>query len=1050
MMASLNKKIALRSHIICSFCKLDLSVAKNLARHIKRTHKKFLEIRSIFQNISEDRALELTIQESLQNLPVPKEIYNKYMSEYRPLDKYFTIKKDSYNINVEKKKIGDEEVGEVGDEEVDEVVNEEVDEVINITDICKKEKQSHLSFSCNKCNNIGKTWETGRKLLLGLVKDQMKVGCNCNRNDECCCEIKINEIKNKLESEDVNDECAMYDFKESFFIEKLDEGAKFFCKICYKYSSSVQSRHRGKEDWAYNGYSTKNRTKGELNLYMKRHIKSKQHIKCLSLQKDQTAKNKYINLSQKCAENFCLAAIFCACHHESVRFFTDLCNFIDMTGKNLSEDFIHPLGNKYQHSIGIQKAQIAAYNSIRDDKKTKFKNISPLTLLPPSVMLAADKGTVHKDVTQQVIVATVVGNDGLPSEILVTASGVTDPSAAGAAQHFNNEVSKLIAPQQVSVICTDGASYYTGKERGMIQRLKKQFNFNNKLIFLSDVCHKAELLFGSSLTMWVDTTLDSCKNIVNAINNNSELSKGLFDYSQVVNKKFVTLPTVPETRFSEYTHKQTKAILLNLEIFNDFLPDVLENEEYKKNSKFDAMRILQVTTSNEFVASVLFVDKIYYHLALMEKSAQSETFGPVDFIKNTSNFKKFLEDQLEDTHAEILQILIDGKVCMKLKVGKNEPVFKIQINLNELKDKIGKNLRKVQEHWDVLQEFKDWIYAILQNFETYLGSPKVFTLLSAFLNITLVNIESRKIFLEIFLELNIDFYKCSEQCTGLEYCGCVTNELTRFFNHFNKTELVNLQSKISYYFDITNNSEISNLKIINVLRVLEITQLLKPSQSSTERVISFLKKVVEGHYENVYRFGKTHKSGYDMVDVITQIGYKNDIRSFDYKSACNYLMEQQKINVLWENKPPQERSHTIKRIISDKARISRKKSKIDQVYPISLELNDSFTADDVEPLSERNPIVEGIVRNECDESSDSEEEMDKDYVYCCQEKVMADDRCKYWVRCDNNKKCLNYLQILKETGCSGGQWFHLKCSKLKKPPKRTQPWKCHICRLKKS
>ena len=176
----------------------------------------------------------------------------------------------------------------------------------------------------------------------------------------------------------------------------------------------------------------------------------------------------------------------------------------------------------------------------------------------------------------------------------------------------------------------------------------------------------------------------------------------------------------------------------------------------------------------------------------------------------------------------------------------------------------------------------------------------------------------QNIFTQIFNELNLEFFKCSEQCTGIEFCGCVTNELERFFNHFRKMNDFNLQSKIVFYLNIKNSPEIINLNIVNILRVFEVTQLLKPSQSSTERVISFLRKVVEGHYENIYRFGKKTKSGYDMVDVITQIGYMNNIRTFNYKSACDYLNDQQKINVLWENRPSQEKSITLKRVMNKK------------------------------------------------------------------------------------------------------------------------------------
>ena len=57
----------------------------------------------------------------------------------------------------------------------------------------------------------------------------------------------------------------------------------------------------------------------------------------------------------------------------------------------------------------------------------------------------------------------------------------------------------------------------------------------------------------------------------------------------------------------------------------------------------------------------------------------------------------------------------------------------------------------------------------------------------------------------------------------------------------------NLQSKIVFYLNIKNNPEILNFKIVNILRVIEVTELFKLSMSSTERVISILRKVVEGH-----------------------------------------------------------------------------------------------------------------------------------------------------------------------------------------------------------
>ena len=57
---------------------------------------------------------------------------------------------------------------------------------------------------------------------------------------------------------------------------------------------------------------------------------------------------------------------------------------------------------------------------------------------------------------------------------------------------------------------------------------------------------------------------------------------------------------------------------------------------------------------------------------------------------------------------------------------------------------------------------------------------------------------------------------------------------------------------ISLYFNELNEIEVINLSIVNILRLLEIVLLMKPSQSSTERAISRLKNTVTGRYESIY------------------------------------------------------------------------------------------------------------------------------------------------------------------------------------------------------
>ena len=100
-------------------------------------------------------------------------------------------------------------------------------------------------------------------------------------------------------------------------------------------------------------------------------------------------------------------------------------------------------------------------------------------------------------------------------------------------------------------------------------------------------------------------------------------------------------------------------------------------------------------------------------------------------------------------------------------------------------------------------------------------------------------------FIHLFKSCNTDFKLCSEQCLGLEKsCSCISQELKRFFKHVNdKYPTEKDRTKIiTYYLSEFNSAETSLLNITNILRLLEVVQLMKSSQSTTERVVSVIKK----------------------------------------------------------------------------------------------------------------------------------------------------------------------------------------------------------------
>ena len=95
------------------------------------------------------------------------------------------------NVNEEVIEEMNEKVIEEMNEQIIEGENKEVNDELGTK---VKDKQSHLNFPCKKCNDIGRSWKTGRKLLLGIVNEQKNEECLCKTKDGCCCEKKVNEI----------------------------------------------------------------------------------------------------------------------------------------------------------------------------------------------------------------------------------------------------------------------------------------------------------------------------------------------------------------------------------------------------------------------------------------------------------------------------------------------------------------------------------------------------------------------------------------------------------------------------------------------------------------------------------------------------------------------------------------------------------------------------------------------------------------------------------------------------------------------------------------
>ena len=91
--------------------------------------------------------------------------------------------------------------------------------------------------------------------------------------------------------------------------------------------------------------------------------------------------------------------------------------------------------------------------------------------------------------------------------------------------------------------------------------------------------------------------------------------------------------------------------------------------------------------------------------------------------------------------------------------------------------------------------------------------------------------------------VNTEFQECLN-CTGIETCHYIEDELKRFSDHVSERKLMFTGKQINYvefyqfYLCESNEKIVSDLRTKNIFRALEICLLLEFSQSSTEQMFS--------------------------------------------------------------------------------------------------------------------------------------------------------------------------------------------------------------------
>jgi hypothetical protein len=103
---------------------------------------------------------------------------------------------------------------------------------------------------------------------------------------------------------------------------------------------------------------------------------------------------------------------------------------------------------------------------------------------------------------------------------------------------------------------------------------------------------------------------------------------------------------------------------------------------------------------------------------------------------------------------------------------------------------------------------------------------------------------------QLFNTVNIQFESCGSECKGVDDCDCLTSDYGKFMAIFqlryqalpnNSVIRCGTSKSQSYthafaHYIAENNHK--NVYPTNIIRCLEIIQLMKPTQSATERVVS--------------------------------------------------------------------------------------------------------------------------------------------------------------------------------------------------------------------
>ena len=311
---------------------------------------------------------------------------------------------------------------------------------------------------------------------------------------------------------------------------------------------------------------------------------------------------------------------------------------------------------------------------------------------------------------------------------------------------------------------------------------------------------------------------------------------------------FQTLQQLVEPRYVEYGHAHVSSILANLKIFQKHLPEVIDDpdlEDLHDRAKF----VLDLINDPVFIARLIFINSVFVEVALVEKKAQARDFGPFELRDCTSSVRNALSSLGLHPPDQFNKMMQEGIFSKTFRY--NRQTYLCHLNYNWAHCNVSKQ--------SILYECKSWIGDIISSFDRYLRVPGLITSICHFFSLDDIDLDDKLNELRIIFQgSSIEYTLCGTNCAGIPSCKCVRDELQVFFDHFlsvkgnflSETGTVDYKSAFAFYL---SSPEICKFGITNIVRIIELAQLLKSNQSSTERAFSVIANVVSNRFEGKYR-----------------------------------------------------------------------------------------------------------------------------------------------------------------------------------------------------